>query len=794
MSSLSGLTSNGNQPENVDVNSRSPLAGRLVAVCFICITLGVIFHFIPSNWAIWSAVKLVSASLTILIVPGVLLLLIVKLNTPLSILEIGGLGAALSVGILTLLTIICMLTHTSFLYAVSSLVVSSFALVSIAFTQNAKVGLTTVTASRPEWLLLVGVTVIGLLLFLTGSPLFSAEDQIHIAVVRRLAILQDPSIYNIYLTPNFVYTYPFPVTHVIFALTSILSGLDVLFVYHKMRFLWAILAIVCVYLATKRIFNNSILACVSGWTCIVFAAFRVFGEASTLMWQQMAPFSHASDVAMGVLLPLLLVSTFYYLGSDGKRDTRIFLLIAILMALALTVAKIREIVQFIVYSGSFITIIFLQKKHRHLVTKMAILGGATLAIVGFYAVWHRFTVASVATIVETNKADILNIWNNMSMFDYVAKPFNDGRFVNHFDLFYYDLNALALLGSPLVFLAFLRNRLVLLLWASLFAYLLIVRIPILAIHYLLFTYFDMLSSPVRNVIFFIYILISVMIYMTASVFSKLKPFALVIISLIGLAYILSELAEWMRGILMVQPDWLFIPLLIALPFVLVLSFTPWGKTFGNLWFCEPTFSTRTVVCAGILIISLGFFLYKPDVAFTIQNNPVTNNNNLEQVRMSAATPLRLIEYTVSGSNKIIGVKGTSDVPNNEITQWIKQNVTPDEVFAVNMFNGNILTTFVPQRVPAWPLYLYESINYCTNFPKYCDLADSAFGAYGTQPFFNDKENKEERIKFLGNLGISYVLVDPPYQVMMERVLSQYPEIFIKVYDKNAWSIFKVNRL
>lgn len=789
MSSLPGLTSDSDQPRNAEVNGWS-LAGRLVVACLVCIVLGSAFHFISSNGAIWSAVKVVSASLTILVVPGVLLLLIVKLKAPLTILDIGGLGAALSVGIVTLLTIICMLTQTSFLFAVLALVSGSFILAAIAIRKNATVGLTTITAATPEWLLLAGLVVIGVLLFLHGSPLAPGEDQIHIAVARRLAILQYPSIYNVYLTPDLVYTYPFPVTHVIYASTSILSGLDMLFVYHKMRFVWAILAILCVYLATKKIFDNSRLAYVSGWTCIVLVANGIFGEIPPLMWAQLAPFSHASDVAMGVLLPLLLVSTFWYLGSAHRRDAFIFVLIALLMCLTLVNAKIREIVQFMVYSTSFLAVIFFTKRHRSLMPKIAVLGGATLLIVGLYVMYHRTTVPSVTSIVEFNKIQILKLWNNRPIVDYFVRPFNDGSFVNNSHLFFNNINALVLLCSPLVFLAFLRNRLVLFIWAGLFAYLMIIRFPIFSVPYLTLTYFDMLSSPVRNVIFFIFIMTGVLVYITAIFFSKLKSLALAIILLIGLAFVLSIATELMRGILISQSDWLFLPLLIALPVTLGLGFTRWGKSFGSLWL-ESEFSGRSVVCAAIFIISLGFFFFKPDTSLAAWKNPVATN--LKQLIGLALAPSVQAEYVVSGSATIYKFKGTSDVPTPDLIQWMKQNVPVDAVCAVNMFNGNILTTFVPQRVPAWPLSWYDPVNYCRNFPGFCKAADIAFKQHGTQPFFNGDEQIEDRINYLGKLGISYIVVDPSYYDMMERVLGQYPDQFSKEFDKGRWSVFRTRR-
>jgi len=774
----------------MDPNGRGLLAQQLAVACLGCLVLAVTLHFISPEGAVWSAARIVSATLTVLIVPGALLLLIAKLDVPITILEVVGLGAALTLGILTLCTIVCMLAQIPVSFAAYAAVIGSVTLFFVAVRQKSKGALTTITCSRSEWLLLAGIVVVGFFLFLHGSPLSPGEDQIHIAVVRRLTVLQDPSIYNVYLTPGLVYTYPFPVTHVIYALTSIVSGLDPLLVYHKMRFIWAVLAILSVFLATKRIFDNSKLAFVSGWTCIVLVAAGVFAEVSPLMWAQLAPFSHASDVAMGVLLPLLLVSTFYYLGSESRRDTLIFLLISLLMILTLVVAKIREIVQFMVYASSFLILLVVTKQHRPLAKKMAILVGAALAVVGLYVLYHRLTVTSVSSIVDFNRGQILGLWENRPLLDWIARPFNDDKFVNNFNLFFNNINAIVLLCSPLVLLAFFRNKLLSFVLVGVFAYLIIIRFPFLSVPYLTFTYFDMLSTPVRNVIYFIFVLTGPLVYIAAILFSKIKPLVWALVTVFGAAFAASASSDWTRDIFVEQPDWFFLPLLIALPMAYRISFTRWAKSFGGLW-RETEFTQRPAVLAAVFIGALSFFLFRPDASLALRNKTIATD--LEQVISLATAPLGSADYVVHATGKVFQAKGTNDVPTPELVQWMKQNIPSNSVLAVNIFNGNILTTFVPQRVPAWPLLFYDPVNYCRNFPDYCKEADSAFQRYGTQPFFNGDETNEERLNFIEMFDISYVVVDPGYCDSMGRVLGAHPERFLKLYDQSRWSVYKVKR-
>jgi hypothetical protein len=65
---------------------------------------------------------------------------------------------------------------------------------------------------------------------------------------------------------------------------------------------------------------------------------------------------------------------------------------------------------------------------------------------------------------------------------------------------------------------------------------------------------------------------------------------------------------------------------------------------------------------------------------------------------------------------------------------------------------------------------------------------------GVQPFFNSTESLTERADFVRALGITHVVVDPPYQRVMARVLGQWPEAFSTVYDDGAWTVYEVRNL
>jgi hypothetical protein len=507
------------------------------------------------------------------------------------------------------------------------------------------------------------------------------------------------------------------------------------------------------------------------------------------MWAQLAPFSHASDVAMGVLLPLLLVAAFSYLAAEHRRDLFAFGAVAITMVLAVTTAHIREIIQFVVYLAGFLGVLVLIDRDRSMLTRSAFLLAASLTVVGAYMVYHRTMVGHVTAIVSINREHLLAMWRAMRPEDYVRQPLNDGHFVNNFHLWYYNLNPVVLLGAPLVFVAF-RRRLLMFVWAGLFAYLLIVRFPILSIAYLVATYFEMLSAPVRNVSFFLYILAGALVYLAASLAGRLRPMPLwlmAVAALAGLAFVLGRTVPLLHEVLPRHPDVVFAGGLVGLPLALWLGATKWGGAFARANH-ESAAPVRLRIGAAVLIAALGVALHQPAAALTA---PAPNATNLRQAIELAGSPVIGVVYPTPDEGKVLKDKGTNDVPPPELVRWMTVHVPVEAILAVNLFNANILTTYVPQRAPAWPIGYHDPINYCVNFKRYCGAANQSVVRYGVQPFFNDVESRDERLAFLKDFNITYVVVDPPFDATMKRVLGQYPDQFTEVYTADRWRVFKV---
>ena len=119
-----------------------------------------------------------------------------------------------------------------------------------------------------------------------------------------------------------------------------------------------------------------------------------------------------------------------------------------------------------------------------------------------------------------------------------------------FEPMFHGWNPVVLLASPFTLFALRRRPLAMLVAASVVCYLLIIRFPLLAIPYAYVTYFEILYTPVRNVIFFIHILAGVSLYLVSARLSQWRylvalPIALGVAAAAGAA--IRELGPYPGG-------------------------------------------------------------------------------------------------------------------------------------------------------------------------------------------------------------------------------------------------------
>ena len=323
------------------------VSSRTVGVCMLCaIAAAVACRYLPSDRTTGALLATLTAAVAVGVAPGALVTLLWQPRSVLSVLELAGFGIAISFGVVHVLTILAVSAHVGPLAVLAFLGVAALLVGGRVIHRSSGA----VVIGLDEAIVIGVLIVLGSCLYVVGAPIDSSEDQIHAAIVRRLSQLPAPALDNLYVTPRTVYTYPFPGTHYFMALVARLGDIDALFVYHKLRFFWGTTAVLMLYLIAGTIFEARAVACAAALTAGVLVLSGTFAMGFPTGWGQLAPYSHASDIAMTVLLPSLLAVALAYMHGTSRRERAFFLTASGFLILMLTMVHIREIVQFAAFT------------------------------------------------------------------------------------------------------------------------------------------------------------------------------------------------------------------------------------------------------------------------------------------------------------------------------------------------------------------------------------------------------------------------------------------------------------
>src|SRR5688572_7514397 len=378
-------------------------SGRTAAIFLVVVGAGVLLcRGLDPEQASGAALKVVSATVALGIIPGVLVTLLLPPRRTLSLLEAIGFGIAISFGLLHVVTTIAVSAHLSPGFMLVVIGIAS----AIMAGQLIRKTSVSIVVSLDELIVLVLMMLLAVPLYLQGSPFDMYEDQVLASIVRRLSELQSPRLDNLFVAPGIVYTYPFPSVLYFLGLVARLGDVDPLFAYHKLRFFWGPAALVMLYLAARAVFGYASVACAVTVTAVVFVCSGVFGtvESFPAWWGQLVPYNYVPDIAMTVLLPALLVVAFGYLQAETRRERTFFLTATSGLVLMLTVVHIREIVQFSAYLGCFVVVTAAVREFRPYLRRAASLLALTVLVAVVYAVWQAQVVPVVGAIVEGQRA------------------------------------------------------------------------------------------------------------------------------------------------------------------------------------------------------------------------------------------------------------------------------------------------------------------------------------------------------------------------------------------------------
>ena len=725
----------------------------------------------PGDSALTWLLRVAGATWITAVVPGLFTVMAWRPRSTFTVFEVLGIGIGVSVALTQAITIVAIM------YAVS--VDSSLALLAAwtighaSFALSREVPAVRITWPRGEIVLAAVLAVIGAALYAAGAPFDTTEPRVHVSLVQRLVHLDSPTPYSLYLAPNVVYTYPFPGTHYLLAMMSRAAHIDPLFLYYKARAFWGIVALTLVYGCAHVIFANRRLSLATTLVAAGLVANGAFGAVPNFSWAQLAPFSHASDVAMGVLLPALLLLSLHTITAIEHREEIFFGIASLGVAVMLIMVHPREIVQFMVYLTAFAWTATWVPSWRRLARRAVLLLVATLAMLVIYRMWFQSVVPVVDEMVERERDGLVQVFQRASAGDLLGLPLPLLRsYMIAFEPVFHGWNPVVLLASPLALLVLRRRPLSLFLASGIVCYLLIIRFPILSIPYGYLTYFEILYTPIRNVIFFIHLLAGVCVYLAAAWLSRYptrRALGLAVVVGTVAALLVRYLGPWLATDRW-RADLLFLPVLAGYGASAWWVWTRRSAPVDDQWVEAPHSRWPWVMAA--LCVPLIAATELPD-------------SSLRRVSWSSpGTPATLL------SSLPCLAEGRFCAPPSALIRYAHEKIPVDSVFAVDIADEYQSSLFMPQQMVAWS-GTAEGLLPRIVFARYFEQYDRAKAAYDEQPFFNRRESRTERLAFIRDLGVTHVLVNPRMHGLMTGVLAADPDVFEPLYNDGRWALYEV---
>ena len=397
-------------------------------------------------------------------------------------------------------------------------------------------------------------------------------------------------------------------------------------------------------------------------------------------------------------------------------------------------------------------------------------------------------MSSVANITADYRDQVVDLFRKLRFKDFFFLPLNaleiretgtQPYFLSYFSTLHYGWNLLVLLISPLMLWKFRKNIFVLCIGMSLFVYMLIIRFPALSLPYIYFTYFEILFTPVRNMIFFIQLMAGGIFYLLAVYLSSINSKAAAWMGAGGLIVFLGFAWDWLQehyrlhridDIIFGSNALLVLILFYIGIFIVIPKTVP--KRSDEKWEAAAQ-SPQFNLFLGVVLLALFAWTWVPGSSLL---SPGLFSNSFQ-------TPAQFVDQLACNQEICF--------PNTQFVEWTKAHLSPDSVLGINIHNEVLPSTLILSNSDVWPApYVYSTLTK-VNFQDYNYFYQKSMDIHGDQPFFNDQETIIERMKFVHDLGITHILIDPILDVDMREVLAKWPDVFTRQYDDGKWAIYRV---
>lgn len=680
------------------------------------------------------------------------------------------------------------------------------------------------------------LAVIFLMGFAIEMPkVLGQEDKVMLIMAERIKNLPSLHINNLLFKPGDVLVYFIPLYSYILAVLSKLSGIEIVQIYVKLRFVFSLIALSVTYAITRSLFPKlkelpwlvilvALSSMWSGWG-INFASASV---------GQFFPFSLYQDFALWVVLPVCFL--FYFRGlTDGWN----YSVIALLLTVSLLFIHAREaIILLFLYSFAVLATLLSNRNRNVLIRGIFVIAGVLIAGIIVKALQtslidHR--ILAWGNELKTPLAEkISSIFNNSNFMDLFYPPLeNESQYIPSFNLFYENpFYLLPVFLTPLMF--YLRKESGLSALASpIYPAVAISSVPLINLLVIKYSYFQMLfGGPATFGLFpFSYIASGVFIWVLLSYinihFGKIKHLyaSLVALSFIAIPF-LVHIPQWFYRL---SPGLFYAWFLIGSPALIVLSFykQPDYQLFGKSLLTRDNY-----MLIPFLLIFL-FYASSKDYQAILKLTP-----DFERRPTSAgiapvpfSSQYNQAKHSVSVLNWEKWYEdSTLQSPPLHVVEFIRRNIPEGRVFAapvadlynIPVFTNNFVYTsgafismvesvffeklyyfrfndsvtklmredafrhkYLKERDPH-TLKEHRSTQYYLAMVLYFDDIMSKY-----QPIYNRLDKPEVTLELVRLFNIEYIYVTPEWYTHLKEVFASLSQHFEKIYEKDNYMVYKV---
>lgn len=705
--------------------------------------------------------RLTIAAALVFILPGVTVVLACRpLRLP-SLLDTLAIGATVSLVLMQIVTGVSILGHIAFPEVV------------ITFEFLAVIGLGLVLIFRRSVAQRFDTTDIALLagcLLVAGilyplTPLFArSEDQIHVAVIRRLVSLAVPQLDNIYMIPNLVFWYPVPGLQGAVAAVAVLSGTDPIVAYAKLRGFWSLLTLLLTSRLAVLLFGGQKpLRVATGLTLVLFALNGTLSDVPFFYMSQMTSVSHPSDVGMNVYLPALMILTLLLLRPVSGKRVGLLALTWFGLFATICVIHIREAAQLTIYLGAYLLAELVRRSptRRSLgrTAWMTVVSALTMGAWG--AISRGIITGHVDSVTKLRHRELLEVFSEMSFRDYLYPAFADNRYTTGQEVTFHAWLPVALAMLPGILIWRRCRREALFAGASTLVFLLLIQIPILSVAYLAATYYEILFVPIRNFFPFLFPAIGIGAVALLVAFGTLRPTPRFVAAAAFGGALFATLPRWGNA----HRD--AFHLLVA------------GAMFAALWFllrARPSRGPAPLPSLGMVsavVVALAIITWTP------RTSPVHKLVNNER----SFTRDDLLDLRPCDTPRACN-------PSKDFILKAREILGTEDVVAISLHNPVSPTYYFRAQAPIWPGAQAFAPWTRPQFPTFFAYYDRATAAGLPEPFFNGREDLVPRIEFLEAVGATYVMVDPLSHEKVTRRIRHWPRHFEAVLDDGMWALYR----